>query len=377
MNKRLIYFDNIRAIIILFVVIFHATCVFATKDYWSVIRSPEPTFFANIIFLCGDSFMMGSFFMISGYFTMLSLEKYSTSIFIKKRIYRIGIPLLFVAIILNSLQEYILVKTGWINDFNLYAYILNGEWKYHLWFLINLIIYFLFTLSVKKYIFIIDKHIEKKSTTLPMILILFLLPIVTILLLTIAKVYPIRGIINSSDILMYLPFFIVGLFLKNNQNLMYRFERIPIYISLSIATVSIYFVTTYTGKVHGNLWLALLLYFIFLAKWFSISLVFNLSKKYLNRRFTILDYLSESSYSIYLVHHIWIVIFSLFLMHLGIGGNFGLFLLILFTILISLATYKWIISKNKIIYFLLNGTKAKKLTIPYPISPEQKRITLI
>ena len=156
---------------------------------------------------------------------------------------------------------------------------------------------------------------------------------------------------------MFLPFFIVGVFFKNNKNLMHRFETIPIYISLSIVIVSIYFVDTYTGVLQGNKWLAILLYFGFVAKWFSISLFFNISKKFLNRKSPILDYLRESSYSMYLVHHVWIVIFSLILIELGVDANLGLFLLILFTMGISLAIYRWIISKNNILYFLFNGIK--------------------
>jgi len=363
-NKRLIYFDNMRAILMLLVIVFHATCVFATKDYWYVIRSADSTFFSNILFLTTQSFIMGAFFIISGYFAMLSLENYSSSMFIKKRIYRVGIPLIIVAIVINSLQEYILLKNGWVDGFNLYTYIVNGEWKHHLWFLINLIVYFFFILLVKKYIFMMDKNIGKWTSNIPIILILFILPIFTVILLVIAKIYPIRGIINSSDILMYLPFFIIGVFFKNNKNLMYRFENIPIYISLSITIVSIYVFETYTGKIQGNIWLTLLIYFIFLAKWFSISLFFRFSKKYLNRELGILDYLREASYSMYLIHHIWIVIFSLLLIKLKIGGTSGLFLLIIATMLITLAIYKWIISKNDTIYFLLNGTENIKKIKP-------------
>ena len=357
MNNRLIYFDNMRAILMLLVIVSHAACVFATKDYWYVIRSQDTTLLANIIFLSGQSFKMGAFFIISGYFAMMSLEKYSSSTFLKKRMFRIGIPLIVVAITLNSLQKYILIKTGWVDDFNLYKYIVNGEWKQHLWFLINLLIYFLFIVLIKKYIFIVDKKIDKWTSNISIILILFTLPLFTVILLIVAKIYPLRGIINSSVILMFLPFFMVGVFFKNNKNLMHRFETIPIYISLSITIVSIYFVDTYTGVLQGNKWLAILLYFGFVAKWFSIALFFNISKKYLNRKSPILDYLRESSYSMYLVHHVWIVIFSLILIKLGVDANLGLFLLILFTMGISLAIYRWIISKNKTLYFLFNGAK--------------------
>ncbi|MCF6243901.1 MAG: acyltransferase family protein [Sulfurovum sp.] len=344
MTNRIVYFDNIRTVLMLAIVLLHVSCVFATKGYWTVIRSPDTTWLANISFIFSESFAVAGFFVISGYFAMITLEKYPSKVFLKKRFIRIGIPLIITAITLNSIQEWILVKSGWVETFDLYKYIMQGEWKHHLWFLINLIIYGVFIAIFKKYIFDLDSKLAKKLTNVSGVAILFILPLLTVIALIIGKIFRFDGVVNSSDFLMYLPFFLLGILVKNNQSILNKFEKISLKVSLPIIIFGSVLVDIFREESLNIVALTLMIYVNFLVKWFAVALFFKFSRNYLVKRnyFSIVN--GNASYIIYLVHHLWIVVYAIILMHYGIGGISGFISLFLLTIVTSLMMYKVIVS---------------------------------
>ncbi len=58
-----------------------------------------------------QSLFMGFFFLISGYFTTGSYNRKGTYHFLKDRLLRLGIPLLFYIIFIDPLIEYALVSS--------------------------------------------------------------------------------------------------------------------------------------------------------------------------------------------------------------------------------------------------------------------------
>jgi glucan biosynthesis protein C len=72
------------------------------------------------------------------------------------------------------------------------------------------------------------------------------------------------------------------------------------------------------------------------------------------------SFLAEASYSIYLTHHVLVIIGGVILIKLGIGGYLGFFILILFTISLSILIHHFLISKIDLLAFLYNGRKLKK-----------------
>ncbi len=355
-HKRILYFDNLRAILMLLVVVSHAASVFSVNEYWRVLRSLQTTYFADFLFLATQSFKMPAFFIISGYLAMHSLLKYNTKEFLKKRFIRIGVPLIFVALTFNSLQEYLLIKFNYINDFNLKEYILGGHWKHHLWFLINLLFYFLFLALFKNYLINLNKKLFN-IYNISLYLLLFLLPFATVALLALAKIYPLRGIINSSVIVMFLPFFLFGVMLKNNEHILEELTKIPFFLSFIVVLLAIAFEQSFSHLYHTKSWQALTIYIIFLGKWFATAAILKFAFLYLNRHSKLLHYFRKASYSIYLTHHLFIILFGILLINFHIGYLKGLLLLLLLTYITTIFLYNFIITKNETLYFLLNGVK--------------------
>jgi glucan biosynthesis protein C len=132
-----------RGVLMILILVLHSAYVFDPAKVWGI-YSEQSTFFATILIETIRVFALPAFFVVSGYFAIASLRKDSAMKFLKTRvIMRLLIPTVVTAITLNSLQTYLLVSSGWKEFHTLQEYIITAQWKSHLWFMINLIIYFL------------------------------------------------------------------------------------------------------------------------------------------------------------------------------------------------------------------------------------------
>ena len=121
-------------------IILHTANIYSAEITWRI-NSEDTSAFIFFIREIIHLFRMPAFFMVSGFFCVMTLRKYGSRPFIKVRMKRIALPLVVTALTLNSLQTLILHLTG-SQPFEYPDYWLSSGWKSHLWFLINLIVYF-------------------------------------------------------------------------------------------------------------------------------------------------------------------------------------------------------------------------------------------
>ena len=141
--ERLYFVDNVRVWIIMLVVAHHAAQAFGpTGGDWFIynterVRMLGPFFYVNA------SFFMGLLFLMSGYFSAFSYDRKGAGRFLKDRLRRIGIPLLFFALVVNLGNSYSAAGT----QLTFLQYIIRPyiwEWRSvygHLWFLGHLLVY--------------------------------------------------------------------------------------------------------------------------------------------------------------------------------------------------------------------------------------------
>jgi len=102
--KRLYYLDNLMIFLSVLVVLHHVSIGYGTMGGWCYVTSEKLTGTIQTVLsaLTGieASFSMSLFFFISAFLTIHSLEKKGVSKFIKARLIRLVVPLLFVMIIL-------------------------------------------------------------------------------------------------------------------------------------------------------------------------------------------------------------------------------------------------------------------------------------
>jgi len=105
-RPRLFYIDNLRILLIVLVVLHHLAITYGAPGDWPY-REGQPDMVASVVFALfgaiNQAFIMGFFFMISGFFTPGSYDRKGGGPFLKDRLLRLGIPVLFYIVIIDPL----------------------------------------------------------------------------------------------------------------------------------------------------------------------------------------------------------------------------------------------------------------------------------
>lgn len=361
LNERIYFLDAMRGILMMLGVVLHSAQVFNVEKSWAIYSNDSATIASYLIDII-HAFRMPAFFIVSGYFCLLTIKRYGPNKFFKVRIKRIIIPLVITGLTLNTLQAIILSNSGW-RDFSLVQQFLEGGWVSHLWFLINLVIYFsvafLCALTISKQINWLNTIFTRLASKIPFFVLLIILPLSWIMIKISAKfgipLYTsIGGVIDIYEIIFYLPYFIFGLWLRENPEKLFKFANINAILSISIIAVAL-FASSKLDASAGISQAITIQYLKVLVIWFSTSLCFHIFMKYANTHSPAFMFLSDASYSVYLFHHVFVISIGLFLIQVGLGGFTGLMTLIISITLITFVIHKYIISKFSILRYLYNG----------------------
>jgi glucan biosynthesis protein C len=133
-TKRLYYLDNLRVAVIILVIAHHVGQAYGPTGGWWPIQEETRSSLLGPFFTVNRSFFMSLFFMISGYFTVMSFRSKGAWAFLKDRTLRLGIPALVFGLLMIPM--------------NLFVFASDGETPSvfpidvgHLWFLEHLLIF--------------------------------------------------------------------------------------------------------------------------------------------------------------------------------------------------------------------------------------------
>ncbi len=150
-RKRIFYLDNLRAFLVILVVIHHTAITYGASGSWFYIeytgedlRTIIPlTLLASV----DQSFFMGLLFLVAGYFTPGSYDHKGAKTFLKDRFIRFGAPIVFYIVFFNPYLQYqhLAREAGsnstyvafWINSLSRLEHIALGP----LWFIELLLIF--------------------------------------------------------------------------------------------------------------------------------------------------------------------------------------------------------------------------------------------
>ena len=359
--KRLYFMDSMRSVLMMLGVVLHSAQVFNPDKSW-VIYSHKSIDIAGFAVQIIHSFRMPAFFVIAGFFCLLTIKKYKPKGFIKISLQRIIIPLIAVALTLNIFQIIILEYANW-NQFDLVQYIFLGGWISHLWFLINLIVYFAMTAILVALInsprIMIGRHITNIFMSIPLSAIILIMPIISIFFIGLNKVgFPLysdfMGIFKTFSLLKHLPYFYFGVVLASNINILYRFSNIDPRTSVIIIFFALLSMQ-YSSFLDEGIQKIVIIYAENIITWLLISISFYVFYKFFNKPSKKWRFMSEASYTIYLFHHIFVIAIGLLLIQLELPSLWSMILLISTTIMITVFIHKYFISKIRIARFLFNG----------------------
>jgi len=107
------YIDNIRIYLTVLVILHHVAVAYGGSGGWPLKETPTDAI-SPIIFLMfnaiNQSYFMSFFFILAGYFTPRSLERKGSTLFIKGRLIRLGIPMLFFVLILAPVTYWVVAN---------------------------------------------------------------------------------------------------------------------------------------------------------------------------------------------------------------------------------------------------------------------------
>lgn len=141
-RERLHYVQWLRVLLISFVVAQHSAEPYVTTGGDWLVADPASSDALLVFFVLNGTYFMGFFFLISGYFVEASIARNGVGGYLRARLVRLGIPLLFFVILVNGSIGYALEGGGSYLDYLFARYLPGGRMEFgpH-WFLAHLLIY--------------------------------------------------------------------------------------------------------------------------------------------------------------------------------------------------------------------------------------------
>lgn len=361
--NRLHYMDSLRSVLMALGIILHTANIYSAEVTWRISSEDTSTFIFFLRELI-HLFRMPAFFMVSGFFCVMTLQKYGTTPFVKVRMKRIALPLVVTALTLNSLQALVLHVTGW-QPFDFATYWLTGGWISHLWFLINLIVYF--ALAVFLYSF--AKRMTKSfldalssiavKTPMPLVILIAAMSGVGVVALS-PLGFPLYSyyffdILNVFSVVKYMPFFLFGALLFNSKELLESFSNISNVVLLLYISASMIVLFLITPQLPETISTLLVAFSSSLASWTLSAALFKFFQTYFNKKSSFWLSMSDSSYTIYLFHHLIVICLGLVAIELGLPPFAGFIAIVVLTVFATIGIHRYLISKFPLLKLAFNG----------------------
>ena len=342
MNKRLNYIDNLRSITVSLLILYHVAIAYNSWGEANYIFFERVNPIASLVVLISPWFMP-LMFLLAGVSASFSLKKRSNEDFMKERLKRLGIPLVFGVIIINPIMSYIadITHNGYVgNYFEHYLVYFSkftdltgydgGFTLGHFWFITVLIVISCFGCGVIKVIDCISKNSRKRLLAVEGIIIVLTIATFDVTLL-------------GKRILTYLCVYLLGYYLFSREEFVRKLIKFKwIIICLWGVTSGINTVLfVYVGQYELLNTVCNYLAFVF-----GLPALFCLSYDHLNFSNEISKTAARLSYVFYSVHFPIVVLCQYFISMTGIGYimNFMLSIIVAYPLSFLLS---WWIGKSK------------------------------
>lgn len=247
-------------------------------------------------------------FVLAGISTSFALKKRLAKEYVKERISKLLIPFVFGILLLIPMQTYFAekfhnnYKGGYFKQYILFftkktdlTGYFGGFTPGQLWFIIYLFVISLIALPIMLKYNKSHKIINGKNLSIPIILPMFLLPLIGTLILN----------FGGKSVGEYFALFMLGFFVLSVDDVIDRLEK-----NRFLLTISAVLLTTLKTVLYKVLNNDLYIYVDILqclAMWICILAILALGKRYLNMRNIFTDYFNKASFPIYVFHQSWLV----------------------------------------------------------------------
>lgn len=380
---RLHYLDTMRGVLMLLGVVLHSARPYSSGT-WRVNDAQE----IPLLDALGSAlhlFRMPAFFVVAGFFAMYLICRRPTPVFLRERMQRALVPLVVVLFTVNLLQLWFLSEyraadvAGFISTV-LRPAMQDGDLASHLWFLAALAIYFALAALFAPQLRALARRGQGGSARrtgaahFAVIAAAVLAPLAVAVLGTLTGAWIERawlneyvlGLVRVSTVLKYLPFFAVGVLLSADPRLLDRFARTSGWVlGLGLIAGAGLYLAADRDQVA---WRALSVVSQSLLAWMAVRVTFSLFRRFADRPSRTFRYLSDASYSVYLFHHVVVILVASWLLALDIDAWLKFSTVLATASAIPLLAYHFLIRRYQVLQYLFNGairptTKAMQPTL--------------
>lgn len=329
-TQRLFYIDNLRIFLTILVVAHHWAIANGAPGDWYFTESslgPIGNLFFSLFVATNQAFFMGFFFFISAYFVPSSFKRKGGHTFLRERVIRLGIPLLFYAFIISPLLIFSVRKFGEAFTGNLSDFILSegGRSVGPMWFVALLLIfsfaYWLFGQMFRKYSPDRSLPLIKKNYKIIGFTVLIMLTFILRINSPVGEWISIIGI-QPAHIMQYILCFALGIWAKQSNAIeMLQFKTSKRWFLFAQLLIFVVFPAMFllSGTdinidlfMGGKTWQSFS--YVLWEQLVALSLILGLLgifKNYYNQQTQWMKDVSKNTYAIYVFHGIVLVTFSL------------------------------------------------------------------
>jgi len=334
------YIDNLRWIFILFLFPYHTFMVFNSFGESFYVKGADIKETTYII-TAAWTWLMPTLFLLAGISSAYAIKKRTAAEFMKERVLRLLIPLIFGVLLLVPVQTYFaeLFHNGYTGNY-FEQYILfftkptdltgyNGGFSpAHLWFILYLFLISVISLPIMYAYQKSKKKLPAEKIPLPVLMLFFIIPIFSQMILD----------FGGKSLGEYLSWFLFGFFFLSNDATQEKLEkyRFPL---LGIAVPCMIIYTAFGDSIYNYSAIIYELLYSFYALC-AVLAVFGLGKKYLNFKNNFSIYLSNASFPIYIIHQQWIVVTAYFTLKTVNGVPLQMVCIMLSSVVLTFLTYE-------------------------------------
>ncbi len=101
------YFDGVRYLMIMNVVLFHASMAYSNYAKWWPVTESQESLALNVLLSILDVYMMPVLFFVAGVFAVPSMRRHGAGTFMIGKLGRLGIPLMLITVFSNPIVSYV------------------------------------------------------------------------------------------------------------------------------------------------------------------------------------------------------------------------------------------------------------------------------
>lgn len=329
-SNKLVYIDNIKVLLTILVVLHHTFIAYSSSEGWYY---NEPSSFLGaravmtMFVSINQSFFMGYFFLLAAYFTGSSYSRKGASKFIKDRLTRLGIPIVFYSFILTPFMCYLVYYFAKKHHITYFEYLSGYDSWIDVgvtWFVVALLLFTIIYVVAKK----IFNNNFRETLAVPNLrtIVLFALALGIVSFL-VRIIFPVGWILKPfgfqlGHFTQYIALFVIGLLASKNNWFGQLSEKTGRQLKRSFWLCLLFFPVFFIVKFKLNTpsswftggfhWQALL--YAVWEQFIGISIItallikgkrnWNISSKLFNKA-------SRCSFAVYIFHPLVIVVFTL------------------------------------------------------------------